>query len=328
MALPPIPGQPPPSSFVAHPGTQPAPYGIDPNTGLAVNPQVAYQSAPNQNQLVSGQLTGLLSGDSAYINQARGQAAAAAAGRGLLNSSMAAGSGQQAAIAAALPIAQGNAQEFANVAAANQMASNQQLGIETGAAAQIQAANISAGGQMGAASIYADATKQGQQLQYQIAGQQLGYNYAQLQQQGTQFNAQLAQQNQQFGATLNNQQSEFAQTQALNIGQYQGNMMWNQYALGQTLQQSSQNAYGQIFASIMMNPNMTAQDRQSALSSANQFYSGMSQQNASLPAFVPPWVNDPNYWTSNWSGGSAAPAPTPQPAARGSATPPQAVARP
>jgi len=293
------------NSQSAVPAGSPTPYGVDPNSGLLVNTQVAYQGAPNQNELVSGQLTGLLSGDSPYIQQARAQAAATAAGRGLLNSSIAAGAGQQAAIGAALPIAQGNAQEYANTAAANQMAANQQLGIDTGANAQVTAASIQAGATVDAATLYSDATKQGQQLQYQIAGQQLGYNYAQMAQQGTQFNAQLAQQNQQFGATLNNQQNEFQATQSLNIGQYQGNMMWNQYALGQTLQQSSQNAYGQVFSSIMMNPNMTAQDRQAALANANQFYSGMSQQNASLPAFVPPWVNNPNYWTSAWTSSGA-----------------------
>jgi len=314
---------PPPYPLMAGP---PAPtdagsqYNMAPGTGLPAGSQVAYQAQPTQQELVSGQLNGLLAGDSPYIQQARAQAAATAAGRGLLNSSIAAGAGQQAAIGAALPIAQGNAQEYANTAAANQMASNQQLGIQTGANAQVQAASIGAGATVDAATLYSDATKQGQQLQYQIAGQQLGYNYAQMQQQGSQFNSQLAQQNQQFGATLNNQQSEFQAGQSLAIGQYQGNMMWNQYALGQTLQQNSQNAYGQIFSSIMMNTNMTAQDRQAALSNANQFYSGMSQQNAALPAFVPPWVNDANYWTSDWTGGSAPPPtnnrfnPTPVPA--------------
>lgn len=292
----------------------PNPYGFNTQTGLNVNSQVAYQQSPDQNELVSGQLTGLLASDSPYIQQARAQAQAAAAGRGLLNSSMAAGSAQNAAIAAALPIAQGNAQEYANIAAANQMAANQQLGADTAANAQITSASLQGGATVDAARLYSDATKQGQLLQYQLGGQQLGFNYAQLGQQGSQFNAQLAQQgsqfnaqlaqsNQQFAANLNQQSTQFQQQLATNIGQYQGNMMWNQYALGQTLQQNAQNAYGQIFSSIMMNPNMTAQDRSAAITNAQTFYSGMAQQNASLPAFVPPWVNDPNYWTNAWTGG-------------------------
>jgi hypothetical protein len=54
---------------------------------------------------VSGNLTGLLSANSDYIKQARSQGEKAAGRRGLLNSSIAAGSGQSAAISAALPIA-------------------------------------------------------------------------------------------------------------------------------------------------------------------------------------------------------------------------------
>jgi hypothetical protein len=299
----PPPGYIPPQDPNQGPTDYGSQYGAAPSTGLMAGSQVAYQNVNAPQETVGGQLTTLLAGDSPYIQQARNQAAATAAGRGLLNSSIAAGAGQNAAISAALPIAQGNAQEYANVGQANQAASNQQLGIQTGANAQIQSASISAGGQMGAAAIYADATKQGQQLQYQIAGQQLGYNYAQLAQQGTQFNTQLAQQNQQFGATLNNQQSEFTQTQSLQIGQYQANQMWNQYALGMTLQQNSQNNYGQAYAAMLANPNLTPDQRSSYATTLNQFYTGMSQQNAALPAFVPPWVNDPSYWTSNWTGG-------------------------
>lgn len=58
---------------------------------------------------VSGRLTGLLSGDSRYLQQARQRAARAANRRGLRNSSIAAGAGEEAAIAAALPIAQADA---------------------------------------------------------------------------------------------------------------------------------------------------------------------------------------------------------------------------
>lgn len=54
---------------------------------------------------VAGNMTGLLGANSDYIKQARAQGEKAAGKRGLLNSSIAAGSGQSAAIAAALPIA-------------------------------------------------------------------------------------------------------------------------------------------------------------------------------------------------------------------------------
>lgn len=76
---------------------------------MAVQPT---SGRPGQRALpgVSGRLTGLLSEDSPYIRQARSRAERMANRRGLQNSSIAAGAGEEAAIASALPIAQGDAQ--------------------------------------------------------------------------------------------------------------------------------------------------------------------------------------------------------------------------
>lgn len=62
---------------------------------------------------VAGQLNTLLQGDSAYIKQAEEAGKEQAAARGLLNSSAAAGSARKAAIGAAMPIAQQDAQTYA-----------------------------------------------------------------------------------------------------------------------------------------------------------------------------------------------------------------------
>jgi len=62
---------------------------------------------------VAGQLTSLLDTDSKYIQQARISAAEKAQERGMLNTSLAAGAGEQAAIQSALPIAQQDAQTYA-----------------------------------------------------------------------------------------------------------------------------------------------------------------------------------------------------------------------
>ncbi len=59
----------------------------------------------DEDSSVASNLTGLLDSNSDYIKQARNQGERSAAKRGLMNSSIAAGSGQSAAIAAALPIA-------------------------------------------------------------------------------------------------------------------------------------------------------------------------------------------------------------------------------
>jgi hypothetical protein len=63
-------------------------------------------------QTVAGQMDSLLSKDSPYMQQAANQGKQFANKRGLLNSSMAAGASQNAAISAALPIAQSDANTY------------------------------------------------------------------------------------------------------------------------------------------------------------------------------------------------------------------------
>lgn len=75
-------------------------------------------------ETVEGRLTGLLDDNSRYIQQARDNAAQQANRRGLINSSIAAGAGQKAAIESALPIAQQDAQTFHSQGRANQDVTN------------------------------------------------------------------------------------------------------------------------------------------------------------------------------------------------------------
>ncbi|MBC7431715.1 MAG: hypothetical protein H7345_06565 [Rubritepida sp.] len=76
----------------------------------------AMPPAPTGDTSASGQLTGLLAQNSPYLQQARAGGVRTAARRGLLNSSIAAGSGEAAAIAAAAPIASQDAQQLAQTA--------------------------------------------------------------------------------------------------------------------------------------------------------------------------------------------------------------------
>lgn len=68
--------------------------------------------AVNDNMLTSSQLMKLLSQDNPYITRARAKSAEYSAARGLQNSSIGAGAGEAAAIDAALPIAQSDAQAY------------------------------------------------------------------------------------------------------------------------------------------------------------------------------------------------------------------------
>ena len=68
---------------------------------------------------VAGQMRGLLAENSPYLQVARAGALQTAASRGLLNTSMAAGAGEEAAIKQALPIAQQDAQTYADIGKQN-----------------------------------------------------------------------------------------------------------------------------------------------------------------------------------------------------------------
>lgn len=95
-------------------------------TNQMLNEQTAFKPASNYvdeaKSTVAGQLTSLLDQNSAYVQQARQQATEQASGRGLLNSTIAANQGQRAAIQSALPIAQQDAQTWANAQGARQQA--------------------------------------------------------------------------------------------------------------------------------------------------------------------------------------------------------------
>lgn len=80
---------------------------------------------------VAGQLSSLLASDSSYIKQAEQKAKEQSASRGMLNTTLAAQAGREAAISAALPIAQQDASEFNKFALQTQATQNQQALVQT-----------------------------------------------------------------------------------------------------------------------------------------------------------------------------------------------------
>lgn len=141
----------------------------------------AYMRGVQGNELVSQQLTGLLAYDSPYIQQARQQAQAAAASRGTLNSSMAAGNAQAAAIQAGLPIAQADAGAYGQAASQNQEALNAILAARMGNEASMSNARTAAGAsrygshQGYLASVYGDdSALQRQRENLAFSGEQQG----------------------------------------------------------------------------------------------------------------------------------------------------------
>lgn len=95
-------------------------------------------------QTVAGQLDKVLAKDSPLITKARAGSADQANSRGLINSSIAAGAGESAAIGAALPIAQQDAQTYGTAASDNMKAKNSASEFTAGAANTTSAANAAA----------------------------------------------------------------------------------------------------------------------------------------------------------------------------------------
>lgn len=111
----------------------------------------AYVRDAQPNELVSTNLNGLLDENGQYMQLARQSGLDQAGSRGLLNSSIAAGNSQRAAIQSGLPIAQGDAQAYMAAAGQNQDALNQNELTAMNNATSENVANIGAG-----ASMYGD----------------------------------------------------------------------------------------------------------------------------------------------------------------------------
>ena len=119
---------------------------VAPTPTISTVAPTAVTGAVNDSMLVEKRLNGLLSADSPLIQQARAKAAQVANSRGLLNSALAAGMGEEAAISQALPIATTDANTFFRQAVANQEAQNS-ANIASAAAANnaaIATANLTA----------------------------------------------------------------------------------------------------------------------------------------------------------------------------------------
>lgn len=114
----------------------------DPTKTQAPQVQVAPEST------VAGQMTNLLDRENAYIRQARQRAMGQAASRGLLNTSIATGAGEQAAIQAALPIATQDAATFAQAASQNSQQATALLLEQLGIKGQLDAADLDAATKM------------------------------------------------------------------------------------------------------------------------------------------------------------------------------------
>lgn len=111
--------------------------------GISGTQNRAYTRQPTSEELVENRMNNLLSGNSVYMQNARQYANEAAANRGLLNSSIAVGAAQRAAIDSALPIASQDAATWSGAQAQNVQVLNERAIADLRAA--VDRASIGAG---------------------------------------------------------------------------------------------------------------------------------------------------------------------------------------
>lgn len=257
---------------------------VQPVMPTITTPSVASATAATRtvgdNELVSSQLQKLLATDSPYLQQARNKAAQTANSRGLLNSAMAAGWGESAAIDAAAPIAQADAGVYTSAARDNQSAQNTVSLNNASAANQAEMARAAAANQasMAAANM---------QMQDRLNDKQTSNQY-QTQLEQNKFTAAQQDKNQAF------QLEQLKQNM---------NLAYDKMTVDQT------NAYASGYLSIV-NSNMPQPEKELATSRYSAIYgfhdnlaTGTSVDLSVLPA-AQSTVN--SYWASGKAGDAGA----------------------
>lgn len=260
------------------------PAAVQPVMPTITTPSVTSATAATRtvgdNELVSSQLQKLLATDSPYLQQARNKAAQTANSRGLVNSAMAAGWGESAAIDAAAPIAQADAGAYTSAARDNQSAQNAVSLNNASAANQAEMARAAAANQasMAAANM---------QMQDRLNDKQTSNQY-QLQQEQNKFTAAQQDKNQAF------QLEQLKQNM---------NLAYDKMTVDQT------NTYASGYLNIV-NSNMPQPDKEAALSGYSSIYgfhdnlaTGTSVDLSALPA-AQSTVN--SYWASGKAGDAGA----------------------
>lgn len=122
-------------------GNEMAPMGVadlPPENKIATVGSVGYDASKRtvdpEKETVAGQLNTVLASGSPVLERARTDARQAANARGLINTSMAVGAGEDAAIRSALPIATADANTYSTAARENTAAENTALSTNAGAA--------------------------------------------------------------------------------------------------------------------------------------------------------------------------------------------------
>ena len=210
---------------------------------------------PDENGLVSGQMTGLLSSGSDYVENAVNAGERTAASRGLLNSSLAGEASYKAALEAALPIAQQDASAYTAAGMQNnqgeiQGALNTQtygndaglLNVQGAASSQLSAQDAAQEAGLSAQEYGQDTGLQSQAAEQasELSGQQYGQS-SELQSQAAAQATELS--TQQFGQDTELQTQAAEQAAALSEQQFSQSSELQSEAALQTAELSEQQFY-------------------------------------------------------------------------------------
>jgi hypothetical protein len=265
------------------------------------------------NQLVANQLDNLTASDSPYIQQARDHAMEAASTRGMMMSTMAAGSSQRAAIDAALPIAQQDAQRYGSVADQNMAATNQDRLADQGMYGQLLGQEMGIRANLDESERARNFTSAQNTLQRAFeTNERLSTEQWQGAQQALQNAWQGAQNNAQLKNQLTIAEKQLASDQALKIMEmnFQGSQLDKQLLAQRfsEFDQSMQNENKMLadtIASIYSNPNLNSSQQAAAVANARATYQSLYTSYAkALSGGVPTIFWNPYEMSGQVSGGT------------------------
>lgn len=230
---------------------------------------------------VQTQLTGLLDTDSKYLTQARSAGERVASRRGLQNSSIAAGSSEAAAIAAAAPIA---SQDASQIATKNQTALQGDINLTNSTTLQ---------GQQDEAALARQLSSQGSQAELQRID-----NEAALIRQREQIDGQLTAQDRDALSALERQREAIASSDRQALLSAETSIGNNRISAASNTDSNYLNA----LSNLLSNPNISATDR-------NNYIAEFQRVRTQSAALVNSISGIPMVWGGSTVGG-AAPAPT------------------
>lgn len=321
------PAAPQPATFsspVAYSGSGPVRI-MDWRQGLSETNRDAVTRQVTDNELTSKQMARLLDENGRFLQSARLRAKEGASAGGMLMSTLAAGAAERAAIDASMPIAQSDAGVFANTAAQNMAAQNEDIQADQGA-----------GRNLFGQTMALDANLQDSELNRQFQSAENAANRSfqgamaaedrSLTREQNAFNRELQRMMQADGLSFQAAQSELDRrlTQDQNYLQRQqtAELEANRLAQGRfdsfvNMQANRENQLAQTLASIYSNPNISADQQARAAENARAIFASLNTAtNATLSSGVPQIFAQP------FVRGGGAPTPTPTPAPSPGALPP------